>query len=209
MVLISKACTEWYWGTHTFEELNWYALQRSELQVKAEFTETCPLAAWCPAILSFQIGMGATLLNYMCLRVCGMLQSLQWCSSVSCNIQSFSSDIFVGQFQLFFSSGVPVYPASIRWVAQWFPPSRLTTLPICVWWIKTSILAFKYLYQSWQYVLMAHQTYQETICQAVLTALTNVELNLSPPSAAYLRHWIGPSMVQIMVCHLFGGEALS
>ena len=27
----------------------------------------------------------------------------------------------VGQFQLSFSSGVPVYPASIRWVAQWYP----------------------------------------------------------------------------------------
>ena len=36
---------------------------------KTEFTETCPLAAWCPAILSFQTGMDATLLNYMCLCV--------------------------------------------------------------------------------------------------------------------------------------------
>ena len=27
----------------------------------------------------------------------------------------------VGLFQLSFSSGVPVYPASIRWVAQWYP----------------------------------------------------------------------------------------
>ena len=26
-----------------------------------------------------------------------------------------------GLFQLSFSSGVPVYPASIRWVAQWYP----------------------------------------------------------------------------------------
>ena len=33
---------------------------------------------------------------------------LQWHSSV-------------GPFQLSFSSGVPVYPASIRWVAQWYP----------------------------------------------------------------------------------------
>ena len=33
---------------------------------------------------------------------------LQWHSSV-------------GLFQLSFSSGVPVYPASIRWVAQWYP----------------------------------------------------------------------------------------
>ena len=33
---------------------------------------------------------------------------LQWHSSV-------------GLFRLSFSSGVPVYPASIRWVAQWYP----------------------------------------------------------------------------------------
>ena len=61
--------------SQTFEEQNWYALQSSKLQVKAEFTETWPLAAWCPIILSFQTGMGATLLNYMCLDVCGLLQS--------------------------------------------------------------------------------------------------------------------------------------
>ena len=66
-VLISKACAEWCWCTHTFEEQNWYALESSKLQVKAEFTETCQLPAWCPAILSFQGGMDATLLNYMCL----------------------------------------------------------------------------------------------------------------------------------------------
>ena len=52
---------------------NWYPLQNSKLQAKAEFTETCPLADWCPAILSFQTGMDATLLNYMCLGVCGLL----------------------------------------------------------------------------------------------------------------------------------------
>ena len=33
---------------------------------------------------------------------------LQWHSSV-------------GLFQISFSSGVPVHPASIRWVAQWYP----------------------------------------------------------------------------------------
>ena len=76
-----------------FEEQNWYTLQSSKLQVKAEFTETCPLAACCPTLLSFQIVMDATLLNYMCLDVCVLLQSLQWCSSVGCNSQSFSSGI--------------------------------------------------------------------------------------------------------------------
>ena len=84
MMLISKACTEWCWSTHMFKEQDWYPLQSSKLQVKAEFTETCPLAGWFPFILSFQTGMGATLLYYMCLVVCGLLQSLQWCSRVGC-----------------------------------------------------------------------------------------------------------------------------
>ena len=82
--------------------------ESSKPQVKAEFTETCPLADWCPAILSFQTGMNATLLNYMCLCVgavtvppvvlqCRLqkLDFLQWHPSV-------------GQFQLSFPSGVPV-----------------------------------------------------------------------------------------------------
>ena len=118
LVLISKACTEWCWSTHMFEEQNWYALQSGKLQVTAEFTETCSLAACCAAILSFQTGMDATLLNYMCLGVCGMLQSFQWCSNVGCNSHCFSS---VGQFQISFSSGVPVYHGSIPLVVQWYP----------------------------------------------------------------------------------------
>ena len=44
-----------------FSQQNWYPLQSSKLQVKSEYTETCPLAYWCPAILSFQTGMDATL----------------------------------------------------------------------------------------------------------------------------------------------------
>ena len=68
-VLISKACIEWFWSTHTFKEQNWYRLQSSKLQMKAELT--CPLAAGCPAILSFQIGIDATPPNYICLDVWG------------------------------------------------------------------------------------------------------------------------------------------
>ena len=59
-------------------------MQSSKLQGKVEFTETCPLADWCPTILSFQTGINATLFNYMCRGVCELLQSLQWCSSVGC-----------------------------------------------------------------------------------------------------------------------------
>ena len=56
-----------------FEKQNWYTLQSSKLQVKFEFKELYPLAAWCLTILSFQTDMDATLLNYMCLGVCGLL----------------------------------------------------------------------------------------------------------------------------------------
>ena len=34
-------------------------------------------------------------------------------------------------------------------------------------------------------------------------------LNSSPPSAAYMRQWIGSALVQIMACRLFGAKPLS
>ena len=34
-------------------------------------------------------------------------------------------------------------------------------------------------------------------------------LNSSPPSAAYMRHWIGSELVQIMACCLFSTKPLS
>ena len=88
MVSVFKACTEWYWSIHTFEEQNRCSLQSSKLKAKAEFTETCPLVTCCPAVLSFHTGMNATLFNHMGLGVCGLLQSLQLRSSVGCNIVS-------------------------------------------------------------------------------------------------------------------------
>ena len=33
--------------------------------------------------------------------------------------------------------------------------------------------------------------------------------NSSPPSAAYMRQWTGPALVQIMACRLFGAKPLS
>ena len=121
MVLIPKACTEWCWSTHMCWAQNWHSFQSSKLQVKAEFTETCPLADWCPAILSFQTGMDANLLKYVPGSVSAVtvplvvfpcrlqkLEFIQWHPSV-------------GLTNFFFSSGVSVYPASIRWVAQWYP----------------------------------------------------------------------------------------
>ena len=39
MMLISKACTKWYWNTHTFEEQIWYApdLIENDIQVQHTF----------------------------------------------------------------------------------------------------------------------------------------------------------------------------
>ena len=37
----------------------------------------------------------------------------------------------------------------------------------------------------------------------------SVMLNSSPPSAAYMRQWMGPVMVQTMACRLYGAEPLS
>ena len=34
-------------------------------------------------------------------------------------------------------------------------------------------------------------------------------INSSPPSATYMRQWIGSAFVQIMACRLFGGKPLS
>ena len=73
------------------------------------------------------------MLNYMCRGVCGLSQSLQWCSSVKVRVSPVASQCgadstkflqwhsSVGLFQISFSNGVPVYPAGIHWVAQWYP----------------------------------------------------------------------------------------
>ena len=122
MVFISNACTEWCWSTHTFED-QWYPLQSSKLQVKAEFTETCPLAAYCPVIFSFQTD--ATLINCMWFGVCGLLKSLQWCSRVGCNspvafqCRTVSTKFFTVAFQCTLQdlAGSPRYP-SIHWINQ-------------------------------------------------------------------------------------------
>ena len=37
----------------------------------------------------------------------------------------------------------------------------------------------------------------------------DIVVNTSPPSAAYMRQWIGSAIVQIMVCRLFGTKSLS
>ena len=81
----------------------------------------------------------------------------QWCSSVGCKSVRVSpvasqcgavSNKFlqwhssVGLFQLSFSSGVLVYPASIRWVAHWYPSAqRVNQWHSSVHWTSQCTLA--------------------------------------------------------------------
>ena len=39
--------------------------------------------------------------------------------------------------------------------------------------------------------------------------MPNVYFNSSPPSATYMRQWLGSELVQIMACRLFGAKPLS
>ena len=42
------------------------------------------------------------------------------------------------------------------------------------------------------------------VCEMVAILSLRIRVNSSPPSAAYIRQWIGSEMVQIMACRLFG-----
>ena len=153
MVLISNACREWCWSTHTFEEQDWYALESSKLQVKkAEFTETCPLVVFCLVILLFQTGMDTTLPTYICLGPCGwtVIKSLQWCSSVGCNSQSPPVAFQCGAVStkyFHWCSSVP----NIRSVAQWYPSVNqwysngitVYTGPASVHWLRIKVIILK------------------------------------------------------------------
>ena len=41
-----------------------------------------------------------------------------------------------------------------------------------------------------------------------MTPFSLYQVNSSPPSAAYMRHWAGSSLVQVMACRLFGAKPL-
>ena len=106
--------------------------------------------------------MDATLLNYMCLSVGGLLQSLQWYSSVGCNSQSLSrvefycgavstnfSMVFQCTLQVFVGSpgGIPVYTESTSGIPVVFQrslPSFLVhqtfkDISLAIWWNAFSL----------------------------------------------------------------------
>ena len=82
----NRVCTEWCWSTHTFEEQNWYALESSKLQVKAEFTETCPLGA--PSSCHFKLTW-----MLLCLTLCAWV--CMGCYSCSSGVPVYSAIVSV------------------------------------------------------------------------------------------------------------------
>ena len=56
--------------------------------------------------------------------------------------------------------------------------------------------------QYWVYCL-EEKLWPKSEARHVLTVI-----NSSPPSAAYMRQWTGPSLVQVMACCLFGTKPL-
>ena len=61
-----------------------------------------------------------------------------------------------------------------------------------------------------QFVIANHLDMQwHGLCDAISTAHRKQYQNSSPPSAAYMRQWIGSALAQIMACRLFGTKPLS
>ena len=71
-MLISLACTGWWWIIDTSEEQNWYTLQSIKLKVKAEFTETLLLGV--PPSCHFKLTWILLCLT-ICASVCGAWES--------------------------------------------------------------------------------------------------------------------------------------
>ena len=63
----------------------------------------------------------------------------------------------------------------------------------------------------WWWVLLRvrHQgtmSYGNTLVLLLWISLGTTKINLSVPSAACMRQWIGSALVQIMACHIFGAK---
>ena len=57
------------------------------------------------------------------------------------------------------------------------------------------------LYFYWKFAYLERWTYIEM--------KSSLWFNSSPPSAAYMRQWVGSALIQIMACRLFGARPLS
>ena len=52
-------------------------------------------------------------------------------------------------------------------------------------------------------------TFVKPTCAFIMNIASLSHINSSPPSAIYMRQWIGSALVQIMACRLFGAKPLS
>ena len=65
--------------------------------------------------------------------------------------------------------------------------------------------------QTWYQICLMITVFQ--VCENVVCKMTAIlfrlhYINLSPPSATYMRQRIEPALVQIMACRLFGAKPL-
>ena len=106
------------------------------------------------------------------------------------------------------------------------PPSDHLIPPIyyhCSWWpgeawdpniynIISGVLILEYFaFNTNSFNTIAHTT-DKLFSESKLKTLPNMAsltFNSSRPSAAYMRQWIRPTLVQIMSCRLFGAKPLS
>ena len=56
----------------------------------------------------------------------------------------------------------------------------------------------------WQTIHVSQHTWRITTIRQIRFPV----FNSFPPSAAYMRRWTGPSLVQVMACRLFGAKPL-
>ena len=72
----------------------------------------------------------------------------------------------------------------------------------------SSKLSFFVNYKFWQNGASVRQV-SDLILKTELLVYAKIEVNLSPPSATYMRQWIQSALVQIMTFHVFGIKPLS
>ena len=59
-----------------------------------------------------------------------------------------------------------------------------------------------------KYSIIIMHSFPHLVCHVLHNEHFSI-LNSSPPSATYMRQWIGPTLIQIMACQPFGAKSLS
>ena len=95
----------------------------------------------------------------------------------------------------------------VTWLNNYFPSKNDTRLPdICI--ITSEIFCEMDPCTCIEFpIVTVFNEYASMYC--CLLRSVRLFINSSPPSASYMRQWIGPALVQIMACRLFGAKPLS